>query len=290
MLAARAGRYIVPYVAARYGITPRFRRTAASFTGMAARYATKYAARRIQRSWRGRRKRKRSYRSSPAKRVRLHGIGERVGTTTAKRTTVLNSAGAKIATRALHSLQLTQITHSTSNSIDDRQRNIANIRGFKLCLQIANLLNTANTVNIAVIAPKNDDVSSIGTNDFFRGSAGDRAIDFAVGLTGNQFHCTPINADKYVIMTHKRMILPGIVGQGTITSDYSGHNYRQLNMYVPFKRQVRWDQSADTTPDHGKVFLVYWCDKFMDTAGTTSITDSLETSISAITYWKEPRS
>lgn len=283
----RAFGAISPYV-------PAIRRQA--FTAMG--YAARYAARRIQRRWRGYRRRR--YPSRKRRRVMAkkkqhfsrREVGEYAGSNTTKRFTILDATVVPIANGTLYQHELTAIPKTPDNDIDSRQRDMINCRGFKIYLHVnKTVLDRPTFFNVAVIAPKDNNLgpNPISQEKFFRGSGVSRALDFNnTILNGIDFNTRHINTDKYVILWHKRYCL-GNPGGSTFT--VQNPSYRMIKKWVGLKRQIRYDtggggEGTDTVT--GAVYLVYWCADF-GSAANSSIGNKLSHSIRCITYFREPR-
>lgn len=222
-----------------------------------------------------------------AKRQRFSttNVGESVGTSSAKRVIQINSDPVAKNTRELNVVDLTDIPHSTDNSINARQRNVVNVRGVKLCMEVSNSNGAPLYFNMAILSAK-DGVAGIQTANFFRASTGERAVDFDQTLTGLEFHCLPINVDKYTVLKHKRFRLIG-TSQASFT-ERTGKSYMNLDFYMKLNRQLRWDQTSGIQPISGGVFLVYWADLFQASGGDTPVTGTYSITQRHITYFKEP--
>ncbi len=258
--------------------------------GLAARgagMASRFAGRRINRAARGflrRRARKRqpAARSrGPAKRARKAAVGERVGTSVAKRSLELDTAVQSLQTRTLYQTELTSIGKSTDNEIDERQRDMANIRGFRICMDIQNKTAGVLQFNIAVICPK--ETSGLTLTNFFRNNGAQRGADFGVSLTSQQFNCLAINADKYAILWRKKFTMAAS-DNDPITN--MQNQYKIIKKYIPFDRQVRYEGG---TTQLGQCFLVYWCDVFHSPSTTPALPNSFALLKHVVTYFREPK-
>lgn len=216
-------------------------------------------------------------------------IGEPVGTGGSKRIVVSQSDPNTNNTRTLVTHALLDIPQGTD--IDERERRLANVRGFKICMEVKNLENEPLYFNIAVLNLKSGAGSSSGqinNIDFFRASEGpSRARDFANDLNGMEFHCLPINTDRYNILRHKRYRLVPPVGGTTVS--HSGFSYMNVDWYIPLKRQIRWDAATATSPESGECWVVYWADKFSALAGSTPVTNAFSVTHRMVTYFREPK-
>lgn len=213
-------------------------------------------------------------------------IGEPPGTGTAKRCATLDRDIVTEDTRTLYTHNLVTIQEGTA--IDERMRRIVNIRGFHICAELRNRSTAPMYMNVAILATKGGtESSSVGVSDFFRASVGgNRARDFANDLTGMEFHCLPINTDRYTILRHKRFRF--IEDGGTTYNSQSGRDYTNINWYVRLNRQLRYDSNTGT-PESGNVYLVYWADLFETNSGTAPITGAFSNSWRVVTTFREPR-
>lgn len=277
---------IVPYAVrgAMYGYRASKRaRLAGGIAGHIYRNRGTYyrAARTIGRAWR---RRRRSTRKRLFSRTQ---IGERVGTSTAKAVYTANLPKS-LDTRTLYQTEVTQIAQKNAfGENNTRLRQIANVRGFKVCMEIRNQSTNPMYFNIAVISPK-DSNAVVTESGFFRGyQETSRSVDFSSGRSSNEFHCLPINSDKYTVLKHKRYRLVPVNQNSTVYMDQSGHNYMNIGFYTQLKRQVRWQDNGVT--ETGKCYLVYWCDEFLTAAGTPAIAQQMQVNEKVVTYFKEPK-
>lgn len=254
------------------------------------------AANMVRFAYRNRRTIRRGYRlarrsftaSRKRKRFSPTNFGERPGTSTGKRTQIQNTDAVFKSSRVLYSTNLTVIAKTADNNIQGRQRDMVNYRGCKLCIELRNLTDSPLYFNMAILVSKK--ARTIDTADFFRGNTGDRSKDFGPALTGLQLHCLPINADEYTILKHKRFKL-NVVSNGAAVTGFSnqyGSSYKTISMYVPIKRQLRYDDGA-VSPIQ-PIFLVYWLDRFGAASGQTPVNDQITMTEHHIAYWKEPAS
>lgn len=190
-------------------------------------------------------------------------------------------------TRTLYSEPL--IATSQGTNINQRLRNSVNISGWKICGEIKNLTNAPLYVNIAVISPKGGlgTSSDIPTADFFRDfSSNDRSKDFGIANTSLDNHCLPINSDKYTIFKHTRARLVAEATGGD-TVALQGMSYTNIDWWIPFKRQIRWDANL-SYPESDQVYLVYWFDKFCTAGATAASTGAVTMSHKTVMYYREP--
>lgn len=265
-------------------------RTLVQYTGPSKRMRIAYGVARY--GYRNRHKiygaARKIYRAYRSYKARTRRIGERVGSSSTKKTQITAGTGNQITTTGVLLLtDLTAISSTNNNDINLRQRDIINLRGFKICMEIRNNLDVGPLYcNVAVLSPKqNEDNESIATN-FFR-SLGDverRGIDFGDPLLSDMDrHCRPINKDRFTILKHWRFMCD-VNGNGTEYRQQRA-NWRYFEKWVPLKRQVRYEGN-NTDAQNGICVLVWWFG-FHDQ--TTPQLDAVTYRQNLITYWREPK-
>ncbi len=182
---------------------------------------------------------------------------------------------------------LCRITHTSSNDADGRQRNLINVRGFKICIEVQNVTATPLYWNVAIIIPRQ--TTAVSTIDFFRANTQERSNNFdPVIMSGLEFHCTPINSDKHVVLMHKRFRLnKSDLGVSAFDSQ-QGRSFLNLDFYKKFNKQVRYNRESEDQPDAGTPFLVHWASGWGTGTGETPTT-SYTANIRAITYFRETK-
>lgn len=271
----RNARRIAPYT---LGPRSRMAFQAASYV-YRNRRGVKRAVRTIGRAYRAYKKRKSMF--SPKH------IGEPVGTSNCKRTVQLNTALTAKDTRTQYIQNVTEIDHTTTNEIEKRQRQMVNLRGIKICVAVKNDLTVPLYFNWALLALKCGAGSVPNTGDFFRASQADRSKGFSTALNALEFHCLPINTDKYIILRHKRFRLAA--NGGTAYTDGTGKSYMNFDFYQKIGRQIRYNNLASVDPGAGDVYVVYWADGFNGAASDLATPNAFDISQRYITYWREPK-
>ncbi len=255
------------------------------------------ARKQIQRGRRWVRTGKRAYtafskmpRMRAAKRQRFSrmNVGHSVGSGTSKKFERVNTNGQNLQSRVLYDTNL--LTNLVKgDALNERERNIINLRGFKICQEVTNQsTQKALYYNVAVICPRTSQ-GSISNTDFFRsqGSGTARGTNFDTGLTSNEFHCLPINTDNYTVLKHRRYRLgPATQSSGVIGG--SQNNYMNIDWYIPIKRQIRYE-SGIGNPTDGNIYIVYWADRFDTNAGTLAQANAFRLQERYVTYFKEPK-
>lgn len=279
---------LMPYVdtlsraGTRYAqYNPRLRTAYAA--GRAARFAydhhreAAHAARVIQRAA----KRAAKYAKARARPRSNNKVGETVSSNNSKRCVTVYEGPSNKSTRTQYYNDILDITRGTQ--LDNRQRDIINVRGFKLCMEVKSLLATFATgehimFNIALISNRNG--TAPDAIDFFRNSSGDaRSTDFSNGLTSTEFHCLPINTDKYAVLMHKRFML------GDSLND-ANPSHLFIEEYIPINRQFRYNDGTTSIPNNA-LHLIYWADISMLPGGSTPSADAYQVSNTGVVYFKE---
>ena len=230
--------------------------------------------------------------------ARRSQVGRPLGSQTS-RTHETSSTGLEIGdTRRLHLKELTQIP--LSSDFSGRTREMANVRGFKIWMSIANTNTRPGYFHIAVISPKDPNVTGAslpGIRDaFFKKSTNVQTeVPFSNALTGLELNTLPINTDRFTILKRFRMKLKrgGEPAGGNSTDPgyqpYDGQANKDVEFYVPLNRQLRWSVSDGTeSPVDGKVFLVWWFEIIHEDAGTLPVPDSFINQYRCYTYFRNP--
>ncbi len=288
---------ITPYNAAlAYRGTKRLR-TAYAVGAYAWRHRGNIArgARVIQRAYRRYRrykKRKRGYKPSKSY------IGERVGSSNAK-----SSYTHKIQddddTKSLNFVNVTLIDRADQgiNHLAHRQRNVINMRGFKVCFMARNNLQQPMLFNMAVLIAKGQKITSLAdmSADFFRNSslqelasANSRTTDFSTTLNSMELHCNPVNTDKFVVLKHwrKRIGPNDETGEGGSYNTQASKNWLVIDRYVKVNRQIRYSDD-NQTPINGDIFLVWWFAPFLSSTTSNPVADALTKQLHTVAYWRE---
>lgn len=238
---------------------------------------------------RGARTIQRAYRKAARRRKEARGIGQRVGTSSAKTKENTSSAASAVLQRSDRTLYDDQILYPAfGDLINERERRIINLRGIKICMEISASTNMLIGgayrdrylyVNVAlVVHKKNPTATTITEDNWFRGNAGNRGEDFT-GITSSiGKSCTPINTDEYHVFMHKRFTLGGEAVETRPT-------VKRVMEYVKIGRQIRFD--AESQPDT-RFFLVWWAALAgEDTA--TPFTSMFKAQWRNTLYYREPK-
>lgn len=173
--------------------------------------------------------------------------------------------------------------------LDQRDRNIANLRGLHIKFFAQNLDNIrAKTLHYALIAPQGNLTPVECTTDFFRHYRSTRARDFslpsAVTTTRPstlELNTNPINTDRFKVLMHKSLNL----GRGNLFANTPAMNsagtensYRLVEYYVPVERQIRYKDSTAVESD--QLYFVWWfvqmdSYRYTDPAGASPVYSGL---------------
>lgn len=275
----------------RYGVGALARRSAfyrrrAIVASAAARLARNrgvlgYSAGSMFNSRRGRFRapRMRNMRDKGRKRRR---VGETPGTSVAKRNENLTSGN--LNTRTLYLQPMLDIPRG--DNIDQRERGICNFRGVKFCHRFSFLPGAAlqnNQIllmNIAILSEKGCD-DDPATTDFFRGDGASRGRNFSDALGPLDFHCRPLNTDKWNVHKHKRFKL------GPIQST-EGKAAKLIEFYFKLNRQIRYDDGGEV-PKGKQLYYVWWFDFNNGFAGQTALAGFMSHDLHMTKYFREPR-
>ena len=215
---------------------------------------------------------------------------------------MVNEANDDLPSRTLLSWDLTEIQRG--DSLNTRERDIANVRGFRITGAFAaTTMNQEHTVHLAVIGQRGcADLWTSGaenfvtSTDFFRGYGDERFKSFSTGLSSSEMHTLPINKDAYVILTHRKYRLKPRFhyfedGAPGATKTVSGTRSEvPFDFYVPYNRQVRYDHPLGNNDFAmiGRVALVMWQDRTEGHApGTAIATGSMSYDLRPVTVFRD---
>jgi len=198
--------------------------------------------------------------------------------------TPVDSNPSGLTTRTFYEQELTSIPKDTGvNDIDQRQRDLCFLQGFKIMTSLENTGTKPVHFNMAVIMNRTSPAASPSANEFFRGSGNQRGLDFSFTLNSNDFRSRPINTDKNVVLMHKRVTL----SPPNTTSYEAGWkpSFHNIDCYVPIKRLITFDNGVA----NNRLYVVYWCDEFNTPTSTVPVGGKLTFSQRVITLFKEPK-
>lgn len=219
-------------------------------------------------------------------------IGFPFGSGTSKKRVVIDkwaNATTDIDPRVIVQDELTLLPEKslTATGIDFRERALVNCLGFSLRLYFRNTAaETAVTIRMAVVSPT--DKNEVNGNEFFRGYANSRALDFTTTLDSHEYTNNPINTDNYSILWSSSCdLMPDSNATGVNQFARDGNNWKSINKYVSLNRQLRYDGPlANECAD--KVFLLVWYEGIGSEAATPVGAGSVRYKRYGICYFKEP--
>lgn len=224
-------------------------------------------------------------------------LGRLPGTTRSKVRQVSDAEYQIRNTRQLYTISTCGIPQGSN--LNERERNIANIRGTKIQFHLQLRSDDGTTpfrrphaVNVAVIIPKHN--TTVNSNDFFRDDNPTTKMTKNWTSTDNwqQLHNSNINTQEFRILKHKRFLVypaenpPASTAPASdLVQAHTARNLVKFNWWIPVNRQLYWDDVADTDPQ-AQPWLVFWG---ADTDAGTTATAAFRVSYRVITYFREPR-
>lgn len=254
-----------------------------------ARLFNKYGKSKLPSRLRGKHPLTKGHSYRPRKKARTTNtrktIGQPVGLSNAKRHASLVSASAGKNTRTLYDNELTEIPEANSAfDIQGRRRDIVNLRGFKCCATIHNLSDTPLMFNWAIVAPRGN-ASAITTQDFFRGTNAERALDADNNLSTLQWHCSAINTDRFTVLKHKKMMIaPNANPEGSNFTFNVANNVKVIDDWTKLDRQLRYAEGKCLDA----VFVVYWADFYGQPSGAVPATGAYAVQDFYTTFYHDP--
>lgn len=211
-------------------------------------------------------------------------VGQRVGEGTTKNE---QTASESLITKQSNSLQVYDMCKiALGQGINERERFIVNLRGFKIKYLCRNIDTRPICLNWAIVAGRSKNV--ILDTDLFRSAGGSvRASGISDG-NGFQNTLADINTDEYVCMKHKRVFLSE--GNDPTTkwnTNAKKSSWSMREFYFPLKRQLRYADNT-TTSCTEKVFFIFWLTILDDITNATP-TNVAQWSLQIKAYFKEPK-
>lgn len=190
-------------------------------------------------------------------------------------------------TRTLYYRELTDIGKGQER--DDRERDLINLRGFKICFATWNATDKPLYFNWAIVSPKGCAVASEGNSvsetNFFRAYGTTRDADFSTNLASTQFHCLAINTDVWSVLKHKRTILAEKTGTNFAFRN-THTQFKLIHKYIKINRSVRYNDDRCTTP----IFMVWWYDDVQAGQGEPALTNAVRSHWHRTAFFREPKS
>lgn len=211
-------------------------------------------------------------------------IGHRVGSSTAKR---YDNLTASVLNQNERTLLATEMTFPIiGDAIDNRERKMINLRGMKVCAEYKGMANIPSATgvycNVALLFDKTNPTSSTFLGEkLFRANGTERGRDFSSLERSIDFHCAPINTDRYGVLMHKRFRI-----NNTSQPDMNGGKVVQTVMkYVPIKRQIRFTGEVPDT----RIFFVRWFALDSLHTATPTAGSMVRESYHNIWYFRDPK-
>lgn len=186
------------------------------------------------------------------------------------------------ASLILNSEDLTAIPRGSEANV--RERSMINISGFDIRFSFTCNIEKPIYCNIAVIAPIGKTV--VASEDFLRYPNSNRSVNFGNQINSMLGHTLPLNPDQNTILKHRRFMLgPKNVSSATFNGYTAWKNYQISRMWVPLKRQIRYDNPEGDAEE--KIFLVYWFDEVNGAVDRESTNNIAVVQIFATTYFHD---
>lgn len=187
------------------------------------------------------------------------------------------------ATRTLYQEDLTNIPKGTT--ADQREYDVVNVRGWKMQINVESLRTVPIQINFAVLGRKNGAIAT--TLEFFRGYGDDRSVDFSTTLNFLKLMQSPINTDHYEVLHRWNVKLGALQNfSGGTAEAKHGVTAKEINKYIPFKRQLRYDNTGND-PEAHNMLLVYWADVEYNAGSSTATANSFNIQIRNVAYFRD---
>lgn len=226
-------------------------------------------------------------------------VGERVGVGGAKTTEIVIEK-QDVSTRTIIQQPLVRIDKGIA--INDRLREIINLRGIRIDLHLANTDPDQQIVNWAIVHPKASNMGGTSngqqfpTTDFFRGYGAQRSTQPAIGLNGVQWINASINTDLFAVLKRGVVNLnPGrsepdspIPGAVTYRPN-KGNSVRSKSVYLKMNRQLRFESEVSPEYPLEQIFLVLWSDAPFAESDSSAAANAFSYMARFVAYWREPK-
>lgn len=142
------------------------------------------------------------------------------------------------------------------------------VKSIKLCATFANTSQVPIHMHMALIQPKQADVTAVSdiTTDMFvdSTSSSDKFVDFIPLSLDTSWDrgqdCRGLNKNKFNIVTHQKFLLnPGQDPTTEIpTKREHGSSWRHFEKYYKINKRFEFDTNTDAYPTHPLWLLVWW--------------------------------
>jgi len=175
---------------------------------------------------------------------------------------------------------------------DQRQTDVAFIKGFKIQMTISNLSASPAVYMLALVSPKTDYSGGILNNienEFFREWGAERAQDWASNQDYTTLVNAPINIDKWTVLWKKRINLGGQRDGGFNKPVTYEPSDKEINQYIKLNRKMTYESGVGAVvTECPPVYLLRWgVRRFQQTGGTGQATFGIQ--LKCITFFSDPK-
>lgn len=159
-------------------------------------------------------------------------------------------------------------------------------------MELKNNSNSPLYVHIAYVTPKTDYHHEDSANyawvkEFWRGYDTNRGLDFSDNIQALEFQNNKLNPDKFIILKHMKLKI-GTAGGSNFT-DPNNSNHRNIKMWIPLRRQLRFENHNFGAPIDGAIYQIVYCDSYGGSTAAVPTADVLNMAKRHICYFKEPK-
>lgn len=225
------------------------------------------------------------------KRARARGrVRKLIGVTrpaACKARVILDTSNTGAVDLAMNSVDTCQIPLGSGR--DEREKDVIQLKGWKICVNLSNTAAQPITVNYALISPKvdyNAGVMAQFNAEFFRSYGAERAQDFATTANYLTLCQTPINPDRWNILWRKTIRLGGMRDGSFDKPVNYVPSQKQMNQYIKLNRKMVYESTTSSFTECAPVYLVRWVVRdFQAPGGASQATFGLQTRI--VTYFSD---
>lgn len=223
-------------------------------------------------------------------------LGMRPGKYPSKKHLIQNQ-NAALLDKVQYVERLVAVPYSDSERMNARQGRLANVRGvkFRCWFNLKNQAESSDKLDVpimcrwAILVPKENtgENGDVGPSNFFINPdpPTEEAVDFTSAVNCFGVMNRQINRRQYGVMQQGKFI----IGQdpASTNSRLSTRAFKQVNLWLPLKRQMKWENNTTEYPNTNIYFVVWYC-KIGDKNTGSQFTDGpLEFHWEACTYFKD---
>lgn len=150
---------------------------------------------------------------------------------------------------------------SQGDTLDQRTRQVINIRGVKIWYMVKNSHNEVSLGRWAICRFKNNNSAPTATTvgeDFFRGHFDARQVNFDAVISGPRKHTYGLNTDKFEVFAQGKFTL---APDGTNTSDQANmmNSMYVCDKYIPINKLFHYEGSSSTDGTDSLFFVTWNC-------------------------------